>query len=175
MVLLLNISVISCWIHCGSLYFWSFDVQGERLKKPKYVYKTAEELLATGPTKRQLPEVTSELAKVKVIDMTGKEQRVLSGIRLMLTNARTYSVNSGYVYLHSYPTFTVIVNIYNWLFYVCVCKTPYLAATLFVSLTRIFICILSDCFQLLNTVINSWLRYAYVSAVQCTCKLTEPH
>ena len=59
---------------------WSFVMQGEKLKKPKYVYKTAEELIATGPTKRQLPEVTSELAKVKVIDMTGKEQRVLSGI-----------------------------------------------------------------------------------------------
>ena len=44
------------------------------------MYKTAEELIASGPTKRQLPEVTSELAKVKVIDMTGKEQRVLSGI-----------------------------------------------------------------------------------------------
>jgi len=28
-----------------------------------------------------VPEVTSELAKVKVIDMTGKEQRVLSGIK----------------------------------------------------------------------------------------------
>lgn len=55
-------------------------MQGERLKKPKYVYKTAEELIATGPAKRQMPEVTSELAKVKVIDMTGKEQRVLSGI-----------------------------------------------------------------------------------------------
>jgi len=61
------------------IYIQSSVVQGERLKKPKYVYKTAEELIATGPTKR-LPEVTSELAKVKVIDMTGKEQRVLSGI-----------------------------------------------------------------------------------------------
>jgi len=54
------------------------------MKKPKYVYKTADELIATGPTKRQLPEVTSELAKVKVIDMTGKEQRVLSGIKELL-------------------------------------------------------------------------------------------
>jgi len=44
------------------------------------VYKTAEELIASGPTKkRQAPEAQSELAKVKVIDMTGKEQRVLSG------------------------------------------------------------------------------------------------
>jgi len=49
------------------------------------VYKTAEELIATGPTKRQLPEVTSELAKVKVIDMTGKEQRVLSGLKDLST------------------------------------------------------------------------------------------
>jgi len=65
----------------GLLHSHSFVVQGERLKKPKYVYKTAEELIATGPTKRQVPEVTSELAKVKVIDMTGKEQRVLSGIK----------------------------------------------------------------------------------------------
>jgi len=64
-------------------------VQGEKLKKPKYVYKTTEELIATGPTKRQVPEVTSELAKVKVIDMTGKEQRVLSGTKdlsLVLSN-----------------------------------------------------------------------------------------
>ena len=56
-------------------------MQGDKVKKPKYVYKTAEELIATGPVKRQVPEVTSELAKVKVIDMTGKEQRVLSGIK----------------------------------------------------------------------------------------------
>ena len=58
-------------------------MQGESRKKPKYTYKTAGELIATGPTKRQLPEVTSELAKVKVIDMTGKEQRVLSGLSLI--------------------------------------------------------------------------------------------
>jgi len=63
------------------LHLESSGVQGEPVQKPKYVYKTAEELIATGPTKRQLPEVTSELAKVKVIDMTGKEQRVLSGIK----------------------------------------------------------------------------------------------
>jgi hypothetical protein len=57
--------------------------QGDQKKKPKYVYKTAEELIATGPTKRrQAPEVQSDLAKVKVIDMTGKEQRVLSGTLL---------------------------------------------------------------------------------------------
>lgn len=47
-------------------------------KKPKYVYKTADELIATG-SKKKVKGTDSVLAKVKVIDMTGKEKRVLSG------------------------------------------------------------------------------------------------
>jgi tuftelin-interacting protein 11 len=58
---------------------WKKGAESEKKKKPKYIYKTAEELIASGPTKRRQPEVQSDLAKVKVIDMTGKEQRVLSG------------------------------------------------------------------------------------------------
>ncbi|XP_069102141.1 tuftelin-interacting protein 11-like [Argopecten irradians] len=46
-------------------------------KKPKYVYKTAQELIDTGSVKKR-PQL-SKSSKVKVIDMTGKEQRVLSG------------------------------------------------------------------------------------------------
>ena len=51
--------------------------QGEKRKKPKYVYKTADEIIATGGKKKTV--IQSELAKVKVIDMTGREKRVLSG------------------------------------------------------------------------------------------------
>ena len=47
-------------------------------KKPRYVYKTADELIATG-SRKKLKDTDSALAKVKVIDMTGKEKRVLSG------------------------------------------------------------------------------------------------
>ncbi|CAG5136267.1 unnamed protein product [Candidula unifasciata] len=46
-------------------------------KKPKYVYKTAQEVLETGG-KRRKPVVDTG-PRVKVIDMTGREQRVLSG------------------------------------------------------------------------------------------------
>ena len=48
-------------------------------KKVKYVYKTANQLLAEGPTKKKNRGQQSHLSKVKVIDMTGREQRVLSG------------------------------------------------------------------------------------------------
>ncbi|KAK7107599.1 tuftelin-interacting protein 11-like [Littorina saxatilis] len=46
--------------------------------KPKYVYKTAQELIDSGSKQRK--KTTSAVGpKVKVIDMTGKEKRVLSG------------------------------------------------------------------------------------------------
>ena len=53
-------------------------------KKTTYVYKTADELIAKG-SKRKTKEASgsgsgkSKHSQVKVIDMTGKEQRVLSG------------------------------------------------------------------------------------------------
>lgn len=47
-------------------------------KKPQYVFKTIDEVLTKGE-KRSRAEQRSEMSKVKVIDMTGKEQRVLSG------------------------------------------------------------------------------------------------
>jgi len=55
---------------------WKKPQQGQK-KKPKYVYKTADEIIKTGGKKKTV--VQSELSKVKVIDMTGKEKRVLSG------------------------------------------------------------------------------------------------
>ena len=49
-------------------------------KKLKYVYRTAEEVIATGGKKKVKDR--TKMSKVKVIDMTGKEQRVLSGSML---------------------------------------------------------------------------------------------
>lgn len=53
-----------------------YNLQAKK-QKPKYMYKTAKEVLETGG-KRAKPAVET-LPKVKVIDMTGREQRVLSG------------------------------------------------------------------------------------------------
>jgi tuftelin-interacting protein 11 len=65
------------------LHQWKKGTQVEKKKKPKYVYKTADELLKEGGTSWQPrskgSEKLDELGKVKVIDMTGKEQRVLTG------------------------------------------------------------------------------------------------
>lgn len=49
--------------------------------KPKttYVYKTAEELIAKGAKRKVKDASKAKHSQVKVIDMTGKEQRVLSG------------------------------------------------------------------------------------------------
>ncbi|XP_005104240.1 tuftelin-interacting protein 11 [Aplysia californica] len=52
-------------------------VEGKK-KQPKYVYKTAQEVLDSGGVRRSRP-APDAATKVKVIDMTGKEQRVLSG------------------------------------------------------------------------------------------------
>lgn len=56
---------------------WKKQPVDDKKQKPKYVYKTAQEVLETG-NKRRKPVVDTG-PKVKVIDMTGKEQRVLSG------------------------------------------------------------------------------------------------
>ncbi|XP_064629175.1 tuftelin-interacting protein 11-like [Lineus longissimus] len=50
----------------------------DRKKKPKYNYVTADEVIASGGIRKKKHVVPSELSKVKVIDMTGKEKRVLS-------------------------------------------------------------------------------------------------
>ncbi|XP_029961238.1 tuftelin-interacting protein 11 [Salarias fasciatus] len=57
---------------------WRKDPAGSGLKKkPKYSYKTADELRAKGKfTGRSTAASAGELAQVKVIDMTGKEQKV---------------------------------------------------------------------------------------------------
>lgn len=47
----------------------------KKAKGPKYVYKSAQEVIDSGG-KKQKP---SQMSKVKVIDMTGKEKRVLTG------------------------------------------------------------------------------------------------
>ncbi|XP_041352059.1 tuftelin-interacting protein 11-like [Gigantopelta aegis] len=47
-------------------------------QKPKYVYKTAKEVIDSGVGRKRKVQDTST-AKVKVIDMTGREKRVLSG------------------------------------------------------------------------------------------------
>ncbi|KAF7240762.1 Tuftelin-interacting protein 11 [Varanus komodoensis] len=54
---------------------WRKDPSGGK-KKPKYSYKTVEELKARGRAGKQLSAPQKELAPVKVIDMTGREQKV---------------------------------------------------------------------------------------------------
>lgn len=51
---------------------------GEGQLKVKYIYKTADEVVQEGASKRYRGDV-SALSSVKVIDMTGPEQRILSG------------------------------------------------------------------------------------------------
>ncbi|KAH9508637.1 Tuftelin-interacting protein 11 [Bulinus truncatus] len=51
-------------------------VEGKK-QKPKYVYKTAEEVLEKGG--KRVKPVPNLNQKVKIIDMTGREQRILSG------------------------------------------------------------------------------------------------
>nr|XP_023692876.1 tuftelin-interacting protein 11 [Paramormyrops kingsleyae]XP_023692878.1 tuftelin-interacting protein 11 [Paramormyrops kingsleyae] len=53
-------------------------------KKPKYSYKTVEELKARGKVAgKSLSAPAAELAQVKVIDMTGREQKVYYSYRQM--------------------------------------------------------------------------------------------
>ncbi|XP_060106869.1 tuftelin-interacting protein 11 [Heteronotia binoei] len=54
---------------------WRKDPSGSK-KKPKYTYKTVEELKAKGRAGKQLTAPQKDLAQVKVIDMTGREQKV---------------------------------------------------------------------------------------------------
>lgn len=58
---------------------WKKADSGRKQPKLRYVYKTLDEIIATGVAKPAVPETQRQLASVKVIDMTGKEQRVLSG------------------------------------------------------------------------------------------------
>lgn len=60
----------------GDLNQWRKRKEGE--KKVTYVYKTVDEVKSEG-VYRKAPAPQSKLSKVKVIDMTGPEQRVLSG------------------------------------------------------------------------------------------------
>ena len=67
-----------------NIFLFSHDpMTGKKITT--YVYKTADELIAKGGSKRKTKEASgsgsgkSKNSQVKVIDMTGKEQRVLSG------------------------------------------------------------------------------------------------
>lgn len=46
--------------------------------KPKYVYKTADEVKASGGTKKG-PSISLKHSKIKVVDMTGPETKILTG------------------------------------------------------------------------------------------------
>ncbi|KAG8436394.1 hypothetical protein GDO86_007481 [Hymenochirus boettgeri] len=54
---------------------WRKDPSGAK-KKLKYSYKTVEELKATGKGGKSLSAPHKEISQVKVIDMTGREQKV---------------------------------------------------------------------------------------------------
>uniref|UniRef100_A0A3B4BE34 Tuftelin-interacting protein 11 n=1 Tax=Periophthalmus magnuspinnatus TaxID=409849 RepID=A0A3B4BE34_9GOBI len=56
---------------------WRKDASSATKKKPKYSYRTVDELKATGKLAgRSTGTSAGELAQVKVIDMTGREQKV---------------------------------------------------------------------------------------------------
>lgn len=54
---------------------WRKDPGGAK-KKPKYAYKTVEELKAKGKGGKIISAPQKEISQVKVIDMTGREQKV---------------------------------------------------------------------------------------------------
>ncbi|GFG29832.1 hypothetical protein Cfor_02451 [Coptotermes formosanus] len=54
------------------------DVNNKK-KKVRYVYKSVDDVLEQGKTSGSMRKEYSHLSKVKVIDMTGPQQRVLSG------------------------------------------------------------------------------------------------
>ncbi|XP_053576508.1 tuftelin-interacting protein 11 [Bombina bombina] len=54
---------------------WRKDSSGTK-KKPKYSYKTVEELKAKGKGGKPISAPQKEISQVKVIDMTGREQKV---------------------------------------------------------------------------------------------------
>ncbi|GAB1606956.1 tuftelin-interacting protein 11-like [Argonauta hians] len=62
----------------NELQQWKREPSGVN-RKAKYSYKTAQDVIESGLTRKKRPIQSSELTKVKVIDMTGKEKRVLSG------------------------------------------------------------------------------------------------
>lgn len=59
----------------------------------KYVYKTVDDVISEGNHKKIRGDV-SNLSKVKVIDMTGPEQRILSGEKLCFHD-KLYGINSN--------------------------------------------------------------------------------
>ncbi|XP_020609353.1 tuftelin-interacting protein 11-like [Orbicella faveolata] len=57
---------------------WKKTDRDEGYSKPKYVYKTADEVKASGGTKKG-PSVSLKHSKIKVVDMTGPETKILTG------------------------------------------------------------------------------------------------
>lgn len=55
---------------------WKKEPEGKK-KKVKYVYKTAKEAIESGTGKKK--GIKGQMSNVKVIDMTGKEKKVLTG------------------------------------------------------------------------------------------------
>ncbi|TRY76202.1 hypothetical protein TCAL_11554 [Tigriopus californicus] len=58
---------------------WRKEASGGSRTRVKTVYKSADQILAEGQWRKIQPEAPAALNRVKVIDMTGREQRVLSG------------------------------------------------------------------------------------------------
>lgn len=57
---------------------WKKTDRDEGYSKPKYIYKTADEVKASGGTKKG-PSVSLKHSKIKVVDMTGPETKILTG------------------------------------------------------------------------------------------------
>lgn len=65
------------YVYVYSLCTMTYYIVGKT--KPTYIYKTADELIAKGSKRKVKDGSKSKQPQVKVIDMTGREQRVLSG------------------------------------------------------------------------------------------------
>ncbi|XP_052242663.1 tuftelin-interacting protein 11-like isoform X2 [Dreissena polymorpha] len=56
---------------------WRKEPEGKKKKKVKYTYKTAQEAIESGSSKKK--GLKSQMSNVKVIDMTGKEKKEFTG------------------------------------------------------------------------------------------------
>ncbi|EDO49456.1 predicted protein [Nematostella vectensis] len=61
----------------AQLHQWKKTTKGGK-STPKYIYKTADEVKATGGSKKG-PSVSLTHSKIKVVDMTGPETKILTG------------------------------------------------------------------------------------------------
>ena len=65
-------------------------VPGNENKKGNFSYRSVEQVIEDGRLKsnKKAPTINTELAKVKVIDMTGPEQRVLAGYHSIMSGQK---------------------------------------------------------------------------------------